>query len=271
MESTRHLMCSPDHFTVAYVINPWMEGNVHDTVSCVAMQQWSALRTIVSQFTEVALLPPVPGLPDLVFTANAAVLRGRTAILSSFLHPERQAEEPRFRTWLAQDGFEVHQLPRTVPFEGAGDALFDRALPLLWFGHGVRSHSDALPYLEQLLGTAVQPLELARSHFYHLDTCFCPLEGGFLLYYPAAFHTCSLRAIESIVPADRRLAVSSDDALDFACNAINIGQHVILNHASDDLQNWLDERGFSVHQTPTTEFLKAGGSAKCLSLSLNEN
>jgi N-dimethylarginine dimethylaminohydrolase len=73
------------------------------------------------------------------------------------------------------------------------------------------------------------------------------------------------------VPPDRRLAVSSEDALDFACNAINIGQHVILNRASDDLQNWLGDRGFSVLQTPTTEFLKAGGSAKCLSLSLNEN
>jgi N-dimethylarginine dimethylaminohydrolase len=271
MPSTRHLMCPPDHFTVAYVINPWMEGNMHDTASCVAMRQWSALHAIVSQFTDVALLPPVPGLPDLVFTANAAVLRGRTAILSSFLHPERQAEEPSFRTWLAQDGFEVHELPRTVPFEGAGDALFDRALPLLWFGHGVRSRSDARPYLEQLLGTEVQPLELARSHFYHLDTCFCPLERGFLLYYPAAFQGNSLQAIESIVPPDQRLAVSSKDAFDFACNAINIGPHVILNRASNELCDWLGERGFSVHQTPTTEFLKAGGSAKCLSLSLNES
>jgi N-dimethylarginine dimethylaminohydrolase len=271
MLSNRHLMCSPDHFTVAYVINPWMEGNVDDTVSCVAMQQWSALHAIVSQFTEVALLPPVAGLPDLVFTANAAVLRGRTAILSSFLHPERQAEEPRFRTWLAQDGFEVHELPRTIPFEGAGDALFDRARPLLWFGHGVRSRSDARPYLERLLGTAVQPLELARSHFYHLDTCFCPLEGGFLLYYPAAFHGDSLEAIESIVPSDQRLAGSRQDALDLACNAINVGPHVILNRASGELQSWLSERGFTVHETPTTEFLKAGGSAKCLSLSLNES
>jgi N-dimethylarginine dimethylaminohydrolase len=135
----------------------------------------------------------------------------------------------------------------------------------------VRSRSDALPYLEELLGTAVQPLELARSHFYHLDTCFCPLEGGFLLYYPAAFRRNSLQAIESIVPSDQRLAVSSQDAFDFACNAINIGQHVILNRASDELQDWLRERGFTVHQTPTTEFLKSGGSAKCLSLSLNES
>jgi N-dimethylarginine dimethylaminohydrolase len=270
MPPTRHLMCSPDHFTVAYVINPWMEGNVDDTVSCVAMQQWSKLHAILRQFTEVALLPPVAGLPDLVFTANGAVLRDRTAVLSSFLHPERQAEEPTFHAWFTQDGFQVHQLPRAIPFEGAGDALFDRALPLLWFGHGVRSSRNALPYLEALLDTHVQPLELARSHFYHLDTCFCPLEGGFLLYYPAAFGSNSVQAIEAHVPDNQRLAVSEQDAFDFACNAINIGQHVILNRASAHLREWLGEKGFTVHETPTTEFLKAGGSAKCLSLSLNE-
>ena len=160
-------------------------------------------------------------------------------------------------------------------FEGAGDALFDRKLPLLWFGHGVRSSIAALPYLERLLGSRsapleVQPLELLQSRFYHLDTCFCPLEGGALLYYAEAFSPASRRIIEERLPAHQRLAVSAEDALDFACNAINIGRHVILNRASRALQTWLTERGFTVHQTPTSEFLKAGGSTKCLSLSLCE-
>ncbi len=269
--SNRHLMCAPDHFAVEYNINPWMEGNLHGTASHVAAEQWHALYSIVQQHTEVALLPPVAGLPDLVFTANAAVLRGRTALLSSFRHPERQAEEPSFHAWLTQDGFDVHQLPRRIHFEGAGDALFDRELPLLWFGHGVRSSIEALPYLEQLLSTEVQPLELLCSHFYHLDTCFCPLEGGYLLYYPDAFSPKSQLEIETRIPAAKRHAVRRQDARDFACNAINISRHVILNHASEELQTWLATAGFTVHQTPTGEFLKAGGSAKCLSLSLKEN
>ncbi len=275
MATTRHLMCAPDHFGVEYVINPWMVGHVHDTSSTVAIDQWNALHALVSQHTEVAVLPAMVGLPDLVFTANAAVLCGRTAVLSSFLHPERQAEEPCFHAWLTRDGFAVHSLPRSVHFEGAGDALFDRALPLLWFGHGVRSSLAALPYLERLLraelpALEVQPLELLQSRFYHLDTCFCPLEGGALLYYPVAFSAASRRVIEARVPSHLRHAVSEQDALDFACNAINIGQHVILNRASSALHEWLAQRGFLVHQTPTSEFLKAGGSAKCLSLSLCE-
>lgn len=270
MAPTRHLMCAPDHFGVEYVINPWMVGHVHDTAPRLAVEQWTALHALVSQHTQVAVLPGIPGLPDLVFTANAAVVRGTTAVLSSFLHPERQAEEPCFECWLANDGFEVHRLPRSVHFEGAGDSLFDRALPLLWFGHGVRSSIAALPYLSHLLDTEVQPLELLQSRFYHLDTCFCPLEGGALLYYPEAFSPVSRRVIEQRVPSHQRLAVSEQDAVDFACNAINIGRHVILNRASQPLEAWLAARGFTVHQTPTSEFLKAGGSTKCLSLSLTE-
>ncbi len=270
MSQTRLLMCAPDHFGVEYVINPWMLGNVQATTRALAMAEWRALYGLLSQFGEIALLPAVAGLPDLVFTANAAVLAGRTAVLSSFRHAERQGEEPCFEAWLAADGFTVHRLPRELPFEGAGDALFDRSQPLLWFGHGVRSSIAALPYLERLLMTEVQPLELLQSRFYHLDTCFCPLEGGALLYYPDAFAPGSRRIIEARVPADLRLAVSEQDAIDFACNAVNVGRHVVLNRASGALTAWLAERGFVVHQTPTTEFLKAGGSAKCLTLSLVE-
>lgn len=269
MQKQRLLMCAPDYFGVHYVINPWMEGHINDTRGDLAATQWNRLYEVVKQHGEVDLLPPVPGLPDLVFTANAAVVRGRKAVLSSFLYQERQPEEPRFQKWLAAHGFEVHTLPREVSFEGAGDALFDEKAQRLWFGHGVRSSLSAMPYLEQILDVEVQPLSLLQTRYYHLDTCFCPLEGGFLLYYPDAFDNASVAAIESLVPADFRLAVPDDDAVHFACNAINIGRTVILNKMSDSSKQWLAERSFQVVETPTSEFLKAGGSTKCLSLRLS--
>jgi N-dimethylarginine dimethylaminohydrolase len=270
MQKQRFLMCAPDYFGVHYVINPWMEGHINDTESQLATTQWNQLYAIVQQFADVNVLPSAPGLPDLVFTANAAVVRNDQAILSSFLYPERQPEEPKFQGWLASNGFEVHTLPRNVSFEGAGDALFDRATDRLWFGHGVRSSLTAMPYLERIFNVAVQPLSLLQTRYYHLDTCFCPLEGGFLLYYPDAFDEPSVAAIESLVPAAARLAVPSQDAEDFACNAINIGNTVILNKISSNSREWLTERGFQVIETPTSEFLKAGGSTKCLSLRLDE-
>ena len=270
MQKPLLLMCPPDFFGVHYVINPWMEGHVDETYDGLAARQWQVLVDIVKPHADVILLPPQPGLPDLVFTANAALVRDRTAILSSFLHPERQGEEPHFQASLAANGFEVHTLPREVYFEGAGDALFDCKLDLLWFGHGVRSSIQALPYFKILLDVEVQPLTLLQTRFYHLDTCFCPLTGGYLLYYPDAFDAASNSAIEARVAPELRLAVSEEDAFSFACNAINLGRTVILHSMSAASKQWLAERDFNVIETSTTEFLKAGGSAKCLSLRLDE-
>ena len=271
MSRSRFLMCPPLHFGVEYVINPWMQGQIHLTDTQLAGTQWSQLHSLLSARADVASLPAVAGLPDLVFTANAALIYRRTAVLSSFRCPERQPESPHFAKWLAADGFEVHTLPPDVLFEGAGDALFDRGLPLLWLGHGMRSSLAAQEYLQRLVDVEVQPLQLRDPRFYHLDTCFCPLEGGYLLYYPSAFDDPSNAAIEARVPRVRRLPLCDQDAVNFACNTVNIGRSIILNHASPDLLACLKEWNFEVITTPLTEFMRAGGAAKCLSLRLNED
>jgi N-dimethylarginine dimethylaminohydrolase len=271
--SPSFLLCAPAHYGIHYVINPWMSSNVGAAQSSVALQQWGAFRDVLERFATIELLPEVPELPDLVFTANAAVVRGCQCVLASFRPPERRPEEPHYERWLTARGFDVLTLPRDLPFEGAGDALFHRGAdgpPLLWFGHGVRSSLLAQPFLEQHLGVAVQPLRLADKRFYHLDTCFCPLDRGYLLYYPAAFVPESVAVIEELVPASHRFAVSSADAKDFACNAVNLDDQVILNRASPELRAWLTGHGFTLHETPTSEFLKAGGSTKCMTLRLDE-
>src|SRR4051812_44616367 len=117
MSRPRFLMCPPLHFGVEYVINPWMEGQVHTTDPELASSQWSRLHALLSERADIASLAPVAGLPDLVFTANAALVYRRTAVLSSFRFPERQPESPYFAKWLTADGFEVHTLPQGVLFE----------------------------------------------------------------------------------------------------------------------------------------------------------
>jgi N-dimethylarginine dimethylaminohydrolase len=270
MKQSRFLMCPPTFFGVEYVINPWMEGQIHATNNNLACAQWQRLQAALTEQAAVASLPPVRGLPDLVFTANAALLYGRQAVLSSFRFRERQPESQHFASWLRADGFEVHQLPPDIYFEGAGDALFDRYAPLLWLGHGQRSDIRVKAYLERILQIEVKPLRLRNPSFYHLDTCFCPLEGGHLLYYPGAFDNEGNAAIEARVPANKRIPVSDDDALHFACNAVNLGGRIVLNAASTSLLNELTGRGFHVTTTALTEFIRAGGAAKCLSLRLDE-
>ena len=266
----RFLMCAPEHFGVLYVINPWMDGQIGATTPIESTAQWERIFAAVSEVAKVSLMPSTPGLPDLVFTANAALVYGNTAVISRFLYPERQGEEAHAEAWFREQGFDVKVLPPGVYFEGAGDALFDRGQPLLWLAHGIRSSADALPYISGWMDVEIQPLTLLRSSFYHLDTCFCPLEGGYLLYYPAAFDEESVRVIEARVPAALRFAVSEVDAKYFACNAVSVAGRVILNRASASLGLWLETRGFTVVETPTSEFLKAGGSTKCMTLRLDE-
>ena len=267
----RYLICSPDHYDVDYEINPWMAGHVHRSCRQRAQEQWEQLVALLEAHAAVERIAPQPGVPDLVFTANAGVVVERQVVLSRFLHPERQREEPLFQRWFEENGFQVHLLPRDLPFEGAGDALLDRQGGWLWAGYGFRSELDSHAYLARWLSIEVLSLRLIDERFYHLDTCFCPLSDGSLLYYPPAFDFYSNQLIEKRVAAEKRLAVAEADALQFACNAVNVDQIVILNRASDGLRQQLEGRGFQVLETPLSEFLKAGGAAKCLTLRLNES
>jgi arginine dihydrolase len=266
----RFLMCPPDQYDVDYVINPWMEGNVHKPSRETAAGQWRALHQILSKEAEVDSISPRPGLPDMVFTANAGLAVGRKFVLSRFLHRERQGEEEPFKKYFSKSGFEVFELPPDLPFEGAGDALLDRQGICLWAGYGFRSELDSHPLLAEWLNLDVISLRLIDPRFYHLDTCFCPLEGGWLLYYPQAFDAYSNRLIEQRVPSEKRLPVSEADAVRFACNAVNIGRRIVVNQVSSELRGRLEGAGFEVQETPLGEFLKSGGGAKCLTLRLTE-
>jgi len=263
-------MCPPDHYDVDYVINPWMEGNIHRSSQERAIQQWQGLHDIIKDLAKVHLVDPAKGWPDMVFTANAGLILGDKVVLSRFMHKERQGEEPYFKAWFESQGCTVYEMPPELPFEGAGDALFDREGRWLWAGYGFRSELDAYTHVTKWLDIEVLSLRLTDNRFYHLDTCFCPLTDGYLLYYPPAFDAYSNRLIEMQVPAQKRIIVEETDAINFACNSVNIDRTIIMNKASDRLKQQLTNVGFTIEETPLTEFLKAGGAAKCLTLRITE-
>ena len=94
-------MSPPDFFEVFYAINPWMKGDTPVDRE-LAMRQWNQLRACLCEKAraQVSLVKPVSGLPDLVFTANAAFVHGDRAILARFKNDERRPEEPHFRASL---------------------------------------------------------------------------------------------------------------------------------------------------------------------------
>jgi len=263
-------MCPPDHYGVDYVINPWMQAQLGRTDRALAHRQWNALRQVLATEAEIAVVEAQPGLPDMVFTANAGMVHGNVAVVSRFRSPERQGEEPYFRAWFEHNGFSITPWPKEVFFEGAGDALFDRGQELIWSGCGFRSDVAAASLLAKIFDCESIPIRLIDPRFYHLDTCLCPLAGGWLMVYPPAFDAASLAEIERRVPREKCIAVSEADALQFACNAVELDGRVIMNGASQELQTRLRAAGFTPVLTPLSEFLKAGGTAKCLTLKLHE-
>lgn len=265
---SRLLVCPPDFFGIEYEINPWMRLSNrvnHER----AVQQWHGLMSVFDRDLGIVLeqMTPVPGLPDLVFTANAGIVIGQTAIVSHFRYPERQREEAHFEDWFRGHGYDVGSVDRGVFFEGAGDLL---GFPDFWFG-GYRQRSDiqAFSGLSERFHREIIPLELIDSRFYHLDTCFCPLSGGELLYFPPAFDPYGQMAIAERLPQARLLAVPEEEALKFACNAVCVGKHIVLPLGCPVTEQLLHGRGYDTRAVALDEFMKSGGSAKCLTLTLD--
>ncbi len=265
---SRLLMCSPEFFGIQYEINPWMRiSNQSDPRQ--AQTQWNALVRVLEQEVgaKIEYLDPLPGLPDLVFTANAGIISAGKAVPSRFRYPERQKEEQYFIDWFTQKGYEVHHLDPTIFFEGAGDLL---GFSDVWFA-GYRQRSDIRAYeqITKIYDKEILSLELIDQRFYHLDTCFCPLSGGELLYFPPAFDQYAQSVIESRIPPSGRLVVPTDEAQRFACNAVCVGHHVVLPTGCPETMALLSSHGYHPHPAELNEFLKAGGSAKCLTLALD--
>lgn len=262
----RFLMCEPRFFEVSYAINPWMEGNLGRVDRALARRQWENLCNIVSKQASMSMIEPVAGLPDMVFTANAGIIRGKEFIVSSFRHIERRPEAQHFERFFAAQGYRVQHLKEGTIFEGAGDALFDSE-DRLWFGSGIRSDSHALDEIIAALGVEACGLELVDPRWYHLDTAFCPLPDGQAIAYAKAFSGKSAAALDRIFGGSL-VWVSDLDAKNFACNAVSIGRNVILHRASAELRAALEQRGFEVIEADVSEFLKAGGACKCLTLEI---
>jgi N-dimethylarginine dimethylaminohydrolase len=261
----RILMCPPDHYGIEYEINPWMNRSL-GAVRAVAYQQWNTLRaTLECLGAQIEVMEPQAGLPDLVFTANAGLVFNNTFLSARFRHEVRAKESPHFDTWFAAHGFDVEHMPENAFHEGAGDALF--CGESLFAGYRTRSDAQAHQWVGQRFAVRVLPLELINPRFYHLDTCFCPLAPGVALYHPDAFDTYGIRVlhthIETLIP------VGEADAHRFGCNAVVVGKHVIHNAGCPELAENLARAGYTSHEVLLDEFLKAGGSAKCLTLRLD--
>jgi N-dimethylarginine dimethylaminohydrolase len=258
-------MCPPDYFGVMYEINPWMHREVVADIDR-AREEWESLvATLRAAGAVVELLPSEEGWPDLVFTANAGLANGQQYIPSRFRHPERQGETPYDVAWFSRHGYQVAELPLGVCQEGAGDALpFGDVLVA---AYRFRSDAASHAYLSRLTGAAVRSIELVDERLYHLDLTFCPLNDRRAMVAPLGWDRYGAKVMEALVPEP--LTLEPDETLTLCANSVVVGSTVVMPRCPRRVGAQLERWGFDVVVVPVSEFLKAGGGCRCLTLALD--
>lgn len=270
----RALMCPPEYYGIRYEINPWMRTS-RDADAPRAKAQWQELYHALTRRmgVQVELIEPDKDWPDMVFTANAGLAVERKFVVSNFRHPQRAGEACLFWKWFTDRRYTCIALPQDRQFEGEGDALWAGSQgvgepasgpPTLLAGHRFRSDLESHQLLGDLLHSRVVSLELSDERFYHLDTCLAPLDEKTAIWYPPAFDEYARRALHEVFA--ELVELEPGEALRFAANAVVVGKSVVLNAGCRKLSAKLTRRGYEVLEVDLSEFIKAGGAAKCLVL-----
>lgn len=267
----RYLMCRPDFFTVSYEINPWMDL-ARPTDTAKAVRQWQTLHdTYVGLGHEVELIEPIPGLDDMVYTANGGFVVDGVALGARFSVHQRHAEEVPFREWFAAHGFGVVE-PVAIQ-EGEGDLLL--AGETILAGYGFRTQLDSHREVADVFGREVVSLRLVNPLYYHLDTALCvldPVEGpggverANIAYLPSAFDERAQSELLDRFPDAIRLPPSVPETLEL--NAVSDGRNVVLPPSAENFAAQLRERGYRPIPVDLSELHLGGGGIKCCTLEL---
>jgi len=256
------LMCRPEHFTVAYRINPWMNPEV-PTDTELAVTQWDTLRGLYLDLGfDVHLIDPIAGLPDMVYAANGGFTIDGIAYGARFRFPQRAPEGPAYLAWFRSNGFEVRE-PESVN-EGEGDFLLvgERILAGTGFRSDLASHDE----LRRVSGREVVSLRLIDPRFYHLDTAIAVLDESNIAFLPKAFDAASLDVLDALYP--EAVIVDEADAAVLGLNSFSDGRHVVIASRATGFERSLRERGYEPIGVDLSELLLGGGGVKCCTLEL---
>lgn len=263
--NTHLLMCAAKHFRVDYEINPYMHSSIQPDSAAAVAEHEAIVAAHLAAGRHVEFLTADPACPDMVYTANAAVVRGGRAVLAN-LPPQRQAETPHHRGWLADHGIDVVEAP--YPFSGQGDAL--PCGELLLASYGQRSDERVHTVLAKHLGYEVVPLRTVSAYWYDLDLAIAVIDNPHTLAYDS-------RALDE--PSQRRLRglgldlieVSAEEAERFALNLISDGTTVTMTTGAPKLARELRDRELNVVELDTTELRKGGGGVRCTALTVDDS
>jgi N-dimethylarginine dimethylaminohydrolase len=264
------MMVDPEHFQVLHVINPHMEGMIGAVDKARAREEWSAIkRTYESLGLKVMVVASDEEHPDLVFVANQLLpyidSDGHPAIVLSHMATEQRQPEVAYLAELLRPlGFSMHPLRTQLPLEGTGDAIWHPDKNVIWGGHGFRTDESAWEEVADMTGARVVPLTLTDDRMYHLDVALMPIDATTAFSYHAAFDDESWARI--VAGFERVIEVPAEEAQEgFALNGhCPDGKTLLLPAGNPETRQKAEALGLTVHELPTREFQKSGGSIFCL-------
>jgi N-dimethylarginine dimethylaminohydrolase len=266
----RYLMVPPDHFRVAYAINPFMNTSNQPDPLRVRAEYDALVAAIETAGGTVETLAQRPDSPDMVYAMNLGFFvepdpAGPDApgvVLSHMRYAERRQETDSAAHWAQEHGYRQWRVGRDgvgAHFE-AGDAFAWRGE--LVVGHGFRTEELAVKHLATDLGVVTRALRLVHPGMYHLDLAFCPLDDDRAIVCPDAFEADSAADLLARVPEP--LVITIEEAMTFCANAIVIGRTVVMPACPPRVRAILEGWDFEVVVVEVTQYLKGGGAIRCL-------
>lgn len=231
-------------------------------------QQWSNLRNAcASAGADVVVVPADLDSHSQSFVSKAGLLiRGK--FLASVSKDDSDVGQYSFlKAWLKSAGVAIEDqqtlLDREIyRFDGEADALYDSKLNILWYGIGFHSSAEFQDTLDEFIpGTFIDVihLKLVDPFYQNLDTCFRPLQNGWLLWYPDAFSEDCQEFIR-ITYRGNTIDVDSHEAFQsIACSSLPIGDFIVTPLISERTANALIDCGMTPIQVDVSLIANKGG------------
>jgi N-dimethylarginine dimethylaminohydrolase len=280
LEPARVLMCTPDFFDIVDVKNPHMEGQSGKLDKILAVNQWNSIKNEYKQLVQDNVLHGymeihgAEGCEDMVFAANQTFPwigedGEKVVIMSKMRHSSRQKEVFYFENYFRGMDYRIIHLEKAEMFEGMGDAIPHYGKRLIYGGYGHRTSKEAYEEVAEILNVPIVLLRLTNAKFYHLDTCFLPVDQDTVLLCKEAFSKEDLFLISKLFKNVIPIPLEEAETL-FSLNAhvlnVNGNKFAVIHKGSVLTKKILEENGFQVKEVDTSEFIKSGGSVFCMKM-----
>ena len=226
---------------------------------------------------------PAMGLPDEVFVANAALtlpmLPTPTFLTANFKYAQRKEEADHIASFLRKIG-KVVKWPYDSVLEGQGETKWFRVNGrlIVVVGYGFRSTKTSVADLDEILNKiytsqGVDPplvvgVRLINPKFYHMDIATHAIRLNKCLIQAGSMRYADVQKLEGI--GIECIVRAFDDP--FAINAVlrngKFYTHVLTPKAKSLLTPILNSLGDQLVEVDVSEFEKAGGGLRCMTLSI---